>query len=256
MVTKFNFRDLRNPEYFQFMVSVRDIFVKHEAVSESFGCLCDDLTEKINVAEIALAAERRNEKVREKNEADRYRDRLHSKLFNYLKSILYDEKDPRFDDAQQIMKIIKEAGNPTRLSENAQSAMMTALGNKLEPLRQQLEATGALTTVTEMLEANRQFIALETEYREMIATRKLDGTPASMNAARKEIDPIYRSIVAAINGYVNIPSKKEAYRELAVEINVLVTRYDTLLATRKREKKETTVKPNPCDECVEVTGRV
>ena len=247
MINKYAFINLRNSEYFQFMVSVRDILSKHGIVIESFGCLYDMLGENLTVAEAALAAEKRNDRVRQKNEADRYRDRLHRKLFNYLKSILYDERDQRFDDAQEIMRVVREAGNPTRLPENAQSAMMTALGNKLEPLSERLENIGAKTTVDEMMEANRQFIALETEYRQMIAAQQLDGTPASMAAARKLIDPIYRSIVAAINGYANVPSKRDECRELVTELNVLVARYDALLSARKREKKEK--QADACEEC-------
>ena len=248
MINKFAFINLRNPEYLQFMVSVRDVLSKHSVVADSFGCLYEALTKNLINAEAALAAERRNDKVREKNEADRYRDRLHRKLYNYLKSILYDEKDERFDDAQEVMRVVKDAGNPTRLSENAQSAMMTALGNKLEPLNRQLIATGAKTMVDDMLEANRAFIVLEADLREMIAAQKLDQTPASMTAARKQLDPIYRSIVAAINGYVNVPSKKEQCRELVAEMNVLAARYETLLAARKREKVDKQPEET-CQEC-------
>ena len=254
MIERIQMPALRNAEYFQFISSAYDIFVKFDIDSDNLGSLYEELGRLLKVAETAMTAEKRSEQVRAKNEMDRYRDRLHSKLFNYLKSILYDERDPRFDDAQTIMRAVKEIGNPTQLAENAQSAMMTALGNKLEPLQSQLEAVGAQQIVNDMMEANRQFIALETEYREALAAQKLDGTPTSMAAARKQIDPVYRTIVNAINGQCGIPSKKETYKELITEANVLAVRYDTLLTTRKREKKETGIKLNVCDECKEVTG--
>ena len=237
MIQKIQIQNLRNAEYFQFISSVHDILVKMGAGSESFACLYEALGQLLKTAEKAMSLEKKNEKVREKNEADRYRDRLHSKLFNYLKTILYDEKDPRFDDAQTVMRVVKEAGNPTQLAENAQSAMMTALGNKLEPVRKQLEATGAQSIVDDMMEANRQFIAIEIEYRQMLAAQKLDDTTVSMSTARKQTDPVYRAIINAINGLYGIPSQKEAYREMVTEMNVLAARYDALLAARKREKK-------------------
>ena len=234
MVEIFPSRDLRNPEYFQFMDSAHVIFGKYGIVRENSGFLYDAMGENLKIAEGALAAERRNEKVREKNEADRYRDRLHSKLFNYLKTILYDERDPRFDDAQTVMRVVKEAGNPTRLSENAQSAMMTALGVKLEPLRSQLEAIGAQQIANEMLEANRQFIAIERELREMLAAQKSSETPTSMSAVRKQIDPLYRAIVSAINAYTKTNAKKEECKDLISEMNVLIARYNAILAARKK----------------------
>jgi len=239
MIQKIQFSNLRNAEYFQFMSSAHDVFVKLGVEDESFACLRDEMGRLLAVAETAMIAERRNTKVAEKNEADRRRDRLHSKLFNYLKYILYDERDPRFDDAQTVMEVVKAAGNPTRMAENAQSAMMTALGNRLEPLAAQLEAIGAAATVAEMMEANRNFIAVEADLREMLAAQKLDDTPASMSAARRQIDPVYRAIVNTVNAYCGIPSRRDAYRELVAEMNVLAARYDALLAARRRTRNET-----------------
>ena len=247
MIDMYSFRNLRNAEYYQFMVSVFDLFTKCGFVRENFEYLYESMGASLQVAETALAAERKNEKVREKNEADRYRDRLHSKLFNYLKAILYDERDPRYDDAQTVMRIVKEAGNPTRLAENAQSAMMTALDNRLEPYRTQLEAIGAQQTVDEMREANRRFIAVETELRGMLADRKLSDTPLSMSTVRKQIDPVYSTIIAGVNVFTGIPSKAEECKELIAEMNVLIARYDALLSARKKEKKEK--QPALCDEC-------
>ena len=249
MINKFAFINLRNSEYFQYMVSFREVLGKHDVVHDSFGCLYDALSDSLTLAEAALAVERGNEKVREKNDADRYRDRLHSKLFNFLKSIIYDDRDPRFDDAQAVMRIVNETGNPTRLPENAQSAVMTTLGNRLEPMRARLEAIGAQSIVDDMMDANRQFIRIESELREILTAQKLDVAPASMSAVRKQIDPLYRSIVAAINGYMNIPSKADTCRELVVETNVLVARYEALLAARKRERQEKQPKTEACEVC-------
>jgi hypothetical protein len=250
MINNFSFRNLRNAEYYQFMVSAFDLFAKSGFVRENFGYLYDSMGENLRAAETALAAERKNEKIREKNEADRYRDRLHSKLFNYLKSILYDDRDARFDDAQVVMRVVKEAGNPTRLAENAQSAMMTTLGNRLEPYRSQLEAIDAHRMVEEMLEANRRFIVVERELREMLAAQKLSDVPQSMTAVRRQIDPAVRAIITGVNVFTKVPSKKEECKELIAEMNVLTARYDALLSARKREKKEKpTAEPTVCDEC-------
>ena len=238
MIHKFSFSNLRNAEYYQFIRSVNDILFRFGIDRATSGYLYDLLDALLKIAETAMIAERRSEKVREKNELDRYRDRLHSKLFNHLKAILCDEKDPRFDDAQLVMNTVKEAGNPTQLSENAQSAMMTALGNRLQPYRDQLETTGTLEIVDNMLKANEQFIAVETEYRTMLAAQKLEGTPTSMTAVRKQTDSVYRDIVNAINGYCGIPAKKEEYRELVTEMNVLVARYDAILAARKSVRND------------------
>ena len=236
MIYKFSFSNLRNAEYNQYMKSVHDIFVRLNADRGAFGSLIDLLDAQLKIAETAMSAERRSEKVREKNDMDRYRDRLHSKLFNHLKTILYDEYDARFDDAQAVMKVVKEAGNPTQLSENRQTAMMTLLGNRLEPLRDKLQSIGALEIVDEMLEANRQFIILEEQARDVIATHKLENAP-SAGSVRKEAENVYRNIVDAINAFAKMPHKKEKYKEVTNDTNVIVERYNQMIAARKRSSK-------------------
>ncbi len=235
MINKNNSNNLRNAEHFQFNSSACDIFVKYNIDPENLGPLYIDLANYMKAEELALAIEKGNEKIRGKNEMDSYRDKLHSKLFNYVKSILYDEKDPRFDTAQRVMKVIKEVGNPTRLAENAESAMLTTLGNKLEAHRSEVEAIGAQDAVDALMEANRQFIALEKECREITTTLQTVNSP-SVSAIRKQIDTVYRSIVRAINGYADLPSKKEAYKDVVAEMNTLVAKYENLLSGRGGKK--------------------
>jgi hypothetical protein len=50
---------------------------------------------------------------------------------------------------------------------------------------------------------------LETECREIIAAQQLSGAPLSMAAVRKQMGTLYRAIINAVNGFCNIPSKKE-----------------------------------------------
>ena len=235
MMNKITPRDLRNPEYYQFMVSACALFSRYNVDPERLSPLCEELDNHTRQIEISLTAEKRNEKIREKNEMDRVRDRLHSRLFNYLKHILYDETDERFDDAQEVMRTLKAVGNPTKLPENAQSAMMTTLGNRLEPMREKLLAIGAQQMVDDMLEANRKFIILEQEARDIAATHRLDNVPSVSNV-RKLSDPVYKSIVEAINVDAKMPHKAEIYRELVTDMNVLVDKYNALIAARKKSK--------------------
>ena len=233
MISKLSIRNLHNSEYYQFLVSANAIFDRHKTDIDRLAPLYRELEQHTTQMELSLTAEKKNEKIRQKNEMDRLRDRLHSRLFSYLKYILYDERDARFNDAQEIMKTLKAIGNPTQLPENAQSAMMTTIGNRLEPLRDKLESTGALQTVEDMLEANRQFIILEQEARDITASHKLENVPSAGNV-RKQADETYRCITDAINAYAKLPHEKETYRELATDMNVLIDKYSALITARKR----------------------
>jgi hypothetical protein len=162
-----------------------------------------------------------------------------------LKSILYDEYDPRYEEARAVMVIVKKVGNPNRLAENAQSAVLIKLGNSLRPYTSQLQNIGAYEMVRDLLNANQVFIDLEQACREIIADKKLNKMP-SLGAIRKELDAVYRTIIGYINGIVRLPQKQEAYKEFLNEMNVLVKKYDNLILARKSEKKEKVKEDKPC----------
>ena len=233
-IKSIRFRDLRNSEYFQYMTDLHGIIIRYSFIGDVLTFLIVEVKRLLGIAEVALLAERRNELVRQKNDADRRRDTLHSRLFNYLKYIIGDDNDPRFDDAQNIMRILKEAGNPTKLSENAQSAMMTAIATKMEPHSATLTAIGAKDIVDAMNDANTQFIAINDELRSMIAAKKLDPEQVSMTAIRKDIDRHYIAVMGMLNGYAI--AKRDESTEMLTEINVLIARFDALLAARRRNK--------------------
>ena len=235
MVNTFALTNLRNAEHYAFIKSVCAIFEKYGVEHDTLTVLLDQLTAYIANADAAMTFEKQNEKVREKNELGDYRYRLHSKLFNYLKSILYDEQDERFDYAQTVMKIVKEMGNPSKMSEKVESVMLTTLGNKLEPFAEQLDAIGAKRLVDDLMNANNKFIEAERQTREVAAQLKANR-PMSVSELRKTVDPAYRAIIGIINGYVNVPDNKDTWKNTIDEMNVLVTKYDHLLASRKWRK--------------------
>jgi hypothetical protein len=236
MINKFPMQNLRAAEHLQFNIAADAIFRKHQAESQRLSPFYDEYSRLVKLEESSMATETGNALIREKGVAEHYRDRLHSKLFNHVKAILYDEGDPLFDAAQRVMAVIKSVGNPSRLSENAESAVITTLGNRLESYRSDLEAIGAQPHVDKLLEANRRFIQLETECRDVAAARTLAAQP-STSAVRKQVDPVYRTIVDTINGVVRLQPDESAHRELIAELNTLTAKYDALLAQRKKQVK-------------------
>jgi hypothetical protein len=231
MILKLKLGNLRNPEHLQFMTDGYKLFLKHNLEAGELSPLYEELNGQVKLEENAMSIERANEKIGEKNRADAYRDKMHSKLFNHLKTILYYEEDPKYDAAQRVMKTVKSAGNPTNLAENAESAMITALGNKLEPYRADLAASGAQEHLDKLLEANRRFMVLETECRQLASTKSLAAVP-SMSAVRKQTDVVFRRITGAINTFIGLRNM-DTYKELVADLNVLVEKYDRVLSQRK-----------------------
>jgi hypothetical protein len=235
MINKFQINSLRNAEHLQFVTDACKLFLKHQ-LEQDLTPLCTLLSGLQREEETAMAVELSNAKIREKGLAEHYRDKLHRKLFNHVKAILYDDDDPFFDAAQRVMAVIKGVGNPTRLAENAESAVLTTLGNKLAPYRADVETIGVQQHLDKLLEANRRFMQLETECRDIISERSAVNTP-SMADVRKRADVAYRNIVNAFNSFAVIRGEAP-YQALTADLNTLVERYDSLLAHRKGRKKE------------------
>ena len=236
MIKKFQIKTLRNAEHLQFVTDADKLFGTHKAENSLLEPIYGEFSRLRREEEVAMAIEVSNAKIKEKNAAEHYRDRLHGKLFNHVKAILYDENDPLFDAAQQVMRVIKETGNPTRLSENAESAMLTTLGNKLEPYREDLTAIGAAAHLDKLLEANRNFMRLEAECRDIVSTRLQTGGP-STTTIRKRLDPVYRLITDTINVHIGVHGET-SYAQLVADLNTLIARYDVLLSARLSRKKE------------------
>jgi hypothetical protein len=123
------------------------------------------------------------------------------------------------------------------LAENAETAMITTLGNKLEPYRTDMETIGVQVHLDKLLEANTIFAQLETECREIVSARSFANI-LPVSTVRKQIDPVYHDIINAFNTFIRL-NGEETYQLLVTEVNTLVDKYDTLLAQRKgRTKKE------------------
>jgi hypothetical protein len=247
MIHKFHVNILRNAEHFQFVTDACAIFSKHRLEPEMLSSLYESFSGLQKEEETALAVEKDNAKIREKGGADLFRDKLHRKLFNHVKAILYDETDPLFDAAQRVMAVIKGAGNPTQLAENAESAVLTTLGNKLVSHRSDLEAIGAQQHVDKLVEANHRFMQLEKECRDIASERAVVNMP-SVADVRKRADVVYRNIVNAFNSLASIRGEA-LYQALIADVNTLVAKYDNLLAQRKGKKddKSATTADNQAD---------
>jgi hypothetical protein len=236
MIKKFQVMSLRNAEHLQFVTDADKLFVAQKPENQLLEPIYVEFSRLRHEEEAAMAIEASNAKIKEKSIAEHYRDRLHGKLFNYVKSILYDEKDPLFNAAQQVMRVIKETGNPTHLSENAESAMLTTLGNKLEPYRAELTAIGAAAHLDKLLEANREFMRLEMECRDIVSARLQTGSH-SVTTVRKRVDPVYRLITDTINAYIGV-NGEASYTQFVSDLNTLIARYDALLSARSSRKQE------------------
>jgi len=230
-IKKLTLAHLRNAEHQRFVDDADKIYDKYQLELQLMSPFYAEFKRLKEEEAKSMTVERNNAKVKEKGRAERNRDKLHSKLFNSVKYITYDESDPLFEAAQRVMTVIKSVGNPKHLAENAESSMLINLGVKLEPYRADLEALGVQVHLDKLLDANNEFIQLEMECRDIVTARSLANT-LSMVAVRREIDAVHRTIVAGFNMQIKLKGEED-YRTFVADLNTLIDRYESLLAQRK-----------------------
>lgn len=227
MINPCKLSNLRNAEHLQLMIDFVKILLKYNPDNLGLAEFYNQLVQLVAEEEAVMALETSNAKIKAKNQKDSQRDKLHSSLFNYVKSFVYNENGPLYETACRIMDVLNDVGNPTRLAENAESAMLTTLGNRLTPYRDDLEKLGAQTHLDLLMEANEQFMQLQAECRDI----KISIPSSSVKAVRLKIDPVYRNTVNAVNVFRTM-SRKDEYEMLVKETNVLIDEYNRLLKIR------------------------
>jgi hypothetical protein len=86
-----------------------------------------------------------------------------------------------------------------------------------------------------LIEANRRFMELEKECRDIAGERSAVKSP-SVATIHKQTDIVYCLIVNSINMFITWEGEA-SYRTLISDLNILVEKYDNILARRTGKKK-------------------
>ncbi len=232
-IQKFEHRSLRNKEHLQFIKLVLEALIKHDPNNLNIRGLYDELAQLIQEEEMALSVELGSSITAQREAADNRRDRMHSVLYNYVKSFLFDEEEvAEFESAQRVMRIIRQVGNPWKLADQAETSMIIQLGNELKPYQADLEQIGAQSRLDKLLVANDRFVELD----KLCRDDKTNRPSGNVKSVRVKVNPAYWAIANAINADID-RFKDDRFNAVATDINSIIKDYSTLLAQRKGRNK-------------------
>lgn len=235
MVRNTKTSNFRNAEHLQFMDENCTLLKQHDPANLEINDLYEDLVSLKNEEQAIMAIERGNALTESVSYMERYRDRLHGGLYCYVKSFLYDEEEAeQYDAARRIMRIIQQVGNPTKLSESAETSMLNTLEEQLKPYTADLELIGAMPRLNKLMAANRRYVELFAERRD----NNLERPTGGMKNIRLKIDPVYKSIVSAINNFASRKAFAEKYAGIVKGMDKLAAEYNRLLNSRKARSKK------------------
>ncbi|GHT22877.1 hypothetical protein FACS189430_05310 [Bacteroidia bacterium] len=232
MITNIKVSSLRNNEHLEFINEQAKIFGKYQFDDTLVQSYLDEWLGLQEEEKRAIAVENGNVLSGQVSQAEQYRDRLHGCLYCYVKSFLYDEQESElYEAAGRVMRIIRQVGNPTQLTDSAETSKLQQLEDELRPYSADLERLDATGRLDKLIAANKRFAELSSTRRE----DNLSRPSGNVKQVRLKIDPLFRSITGAID----FLAKKDAarYGSLVTEINAVIADYNKTLANRSSRKK-------------------
>ncbi|MDR0714613.1 MAG: DUF6261 family protein [Bacteroidales bacterium] len=171
----------------------------------------------------------------ESTKRDRLRDKAYSRLKAWLKVYANDPDSAVSEAAERLLFVIRksaiELGDPLILGLSKETTAINSLLRNLEPLRADIELTGAAAGVHELEAANRTFEELQIE-RNLEKAGKRSG---NVKAARTATDAAYNAVVERINAQALLYGG-EAFDSFIKAQNAIIDKYANLVAHRKELK--------------------
>jgi hypothetical protein len=179
----------------------------------------------------------------ESEKLDKGRDREYSALKAYLKVYANDENEALSEAAERILFVVRksaiENGDPTCLGLAKETTAINSLVRNLEPLRSDIELTGATGRLNKLVTANRLFEELQIERN----TEKAEKHSGNVKAAREITDAAYNAVMERINAQALLYGG-DVFDSYIKKQNAVIEKYANLVAQRKgiAKKSEETEK--------------
>jgi hypothetical protein len=172
----------------------------------------------------------------ESTRLDKQRDKAYSRLKAWLKVYANDMDNAVSEAAERLLFVLRksaiELGDPLTLGLSKATTAINSLLRNLEPLRSDIELTGAIAKLNELEAANRAFEELQIE-RNLEKAGKRSG---NVKAARTVTDAAYQALVERINAQALLYGG-EIFDSFIKAQNAIIDKYASLIAQRKSKVK-------------------
>ena len=233
--TKPDLHVYRNEEHFFFHSEVVDLILQLNPATLKIQLLFNVYQNLLMQFDEALEKIVKSSITKEIEEQDHLRDGLYRGMRNYNKA-MHNHFDPNFiKAAEKIQIVINKYGN---LANKPMFDETASIYNILQELQdnysQEIQLIGLDTWVMKLDDANNKFkTLLHARYDETV-----QKTTLKVKEVRNEIDTAYRNIVLGIEGLIIIENT-DIHKTFIQKLNLIVSKYNTMLAQRKGKKSET-----------------
>lgn len=231
-VNSISLKRLRNAEHYQFHTEVKDLVVATTPESLNISSLFDTYLQHFQNEGIAMNMIQKSEFTNALVEADNQRDSIFRGLFDLVKSGT-NHFDPAIKQAaERVMLVFNETGNISAMPYNEETAVITAVIDKL-----QTDYADDLTTLTATAWVEQLGIknnAFDSLSKSRYASEA--GKPdLNMREVRKEVDRSFRKIAQLINALILVNGETD-YASFVNELNQRIEKFMNTLSQRKGRK--------------------
>jgi hypothetical protein len=231
---------LRNEAHYQFIAALIALVIRVPLIGEKLGDLFELLQRLFAREDEAVDYIRKSDYSAKVAEADRRLDKTITGFGEMLRSALHHFRPEVAEAAQSLKNLLKTYGNIARKNYDEELAAVTNLLQELEGAY--AEKVSLITTLPEWVTEIRAASESLTELLALRNTEKANKPQERMENIRREIDPVYRNIVARIEALSSVEGD-DAYAPFILELNTLVERFNQIRPHRV-EKSDTANKPS------------
>jgi hypothetical protein len=234
-IKKIKLSSLRNDEHFPFHSTFCTLMEANGTVRIRFGAQFETYRLLFADEDAALKKISKSVITQELQEHDKERDALFRALVNGYKVGLTDSYDENRRKAAQRLKILFETyGNlaPKPLNEQT-SAVYNLLQELTGDYAGDVAALELHSWVNRLRDKNLLIESLYLQRFNETASR----TGIALRKAREKVDEAYRGIVAGVDAMVTLGEGGDAFPNFVSNINVVIDKYNLILAQRAGKKK-------------------
>lgn len=221
-VKTINLHKVDNPNFVEYTGNFNKLLVAKPAITTALKPLTDQFAVLLDRLEQSLVAVRGNSHTQALNEADDYRDMIHSGFVHMLYAYQHSGDEAKMSAASNLIFAAKQYGFGTlrNAGHNKQTALMDGLMETLKSSKHTDDVTAlpeAASFMTAMQSAMDNFKQVK-DNKAAEASTKLDYTTRDVRA---EIIPVYRKIIGAVEAMAEVGAEPQ-YAEFISEVNGLI----------------------------------
>ena len=233
-IVRINLKSLRNEAHYQFLAAVTALIVKFPFIASKLGDLFRLLQSLFAKEDEVVDYIRKSDYSAKIAEADERLDKAVTGFSETVRGALHHFRLEVADAALSLKNLLKPYGDIIHKNYDEELAAVTNLLQDLEGAYATSVAliSGLSEWVTEIKAASENVTTLLA----LRNTEKAGKPQERMVNVRREIDPVYRDIVAKIEAFTLVESEAE-YVPFIRELNELVDRFNKI-RPRKTKKEE------------------